>query len=172
MKPDPVTPEALCACDCGRGAQLHVSEHPRVGIEYGYACRVCDPGIGLYRTKTEAAEAWNARHRINHSRPGEDEVERVAMALHQAYRDCAERIMPRTWENLWPDELETYLCQARAAIAALSRTYEQGIEDVAAQIVQDVAELPDRTSPDDWPDAMLVTADELAEIVRLALKEQ
>jgi hypothetical protein len=29
------------------------------------------------------------------------------------------------------------------------------------KVVQAVAELPDRTSPDDWPDAMLVTADEL-----------
>lgn len=33
------------------------------------------------------------------------------------------------------------------------------------RIVGAVAELPDRTSPDDWPDAMLVTADELRAIV-------
>lgn len=33
------------------------------------------------------------------------------------------------------------------------------------RIVQRVAELPDRTSPDDWPDAMLVTADELSQII-------
>lgn len=33
------------------------------------------------------------------------------------------------------------------------------------RIVQEVAELPDRTSPDDWPEAMLVTADELRAIV-------
>lgn len=35
--------------------------------------------------------------------------------------------------------------------------------------VQAVAELPDRTSPDDWPEAMLVTADELRAIVKQAL---
>jgi hypothetical protein len=33
------------------------------------------------------------------------------------------------------------------------------------RIVAAVAELPDRTSPDEWPDAMLVTADELRAIV-------
>ena len=37
------------------------------------------------------------------------------------------------------------------------------------RIVRDVAELPDRDSPEDWPEAMLVTGDELAEIVRSAL---
>lgn len=29
-----------------------------------------------------------------------------------------------------------------------------------------VAELPDRTSPDDWPEAMLITGEELAELLR------
>lgn len=32
-------------------------------------------------------------------------------------------------------------------------------------IIRDVAELPDRSSPDDFPEAMLVTADELQEII-------
>lgn len=36
---------------------------------------------------------------------------------------------------------------------------------IAALIVRDVAELPDRNSPEGWPEAMLVTADELASIV-------
>lgn len=34
-----------------------------------------------------------------------------------------------------------------------------------------VAELPDRTSPEDWPEAMLVTGDELAQIVEDELIE-
>jgi hypothetical protein len=38
-------------------------------------------------------------------------------------------------------------------------------EEIIDRIVQAVAELPDRTSPDDWPEAMLVTADELRSIV-------
>lgn len=39
----------------------------------------------------------------------------------------------------------------------------------ADRIIQDVAELPDRTSPEDQPDMMLVTADELRVIVETAL---
>lgn len=38
--------------------------------------------------------------------------------------------------------------------------------DLADLIVRDVAELPDRTSPDDQPDMLLVTADELRGIIR------
>lgn len=33
-------------------------------------------------------------------------------------------------------------------------------------IIRDVAELPDRNSPDDFPEAMLVTGDELREIIQ------
>lgn len=37
--------------------------------------------------------------------------------------------------------------------------------ELIADIIRDVAELPDRNSPDDWPEAMLVTADELRDIL-------
>lgn len=37
------------------------------------------------------------------------------------------------------------------------------------RVTRDVAELPDRNSPEDWPEAMLVTAAELADIIRAAL---
>lgn len=39
------------------------------------------------------------------------------------------------------------------------------VKTLAQSVCRDVAELPDRSSPDDWPDAMLVTHDELALIV-------
>ena len=39
-------------------------------------------------------------------------------------------------------------------------------EGVVERCIQRVAELRDRTSPDDWPEVMLVTADELADILR------
>lgn len=42
--------------------------------------------------------------------------------------------------------------------------------DIVEMIVRDVAELPDRTSPEDQPDMMLVTAEELASIVREHLR--
>ncbi|ENV97837.1 hypothetical protein F938_01246 [Acinetobacter bereziniae LMG 1003 = CIP 70.12] len=32
-------------------------------------------------------------------------------------------------------------------------------------IIRDVAELPDRTSPEDFPEALIVTSDELEEIL-------
>ena len=37
------------------------------------------------------------------------------------------------------------------------------------RVLQEVAELPNRTSPDDWPEAMLVTHEELTSILRAAL---
>lgn len=48
---------------------------------------------------------------------------------------------------------------------ALQTALRQQIE----HIIVAVAELPDRTSPDDWPDAMLVTASELRGILEAAL---
>jgi hypothetical protein len=38
-------------------------------------------------------------------------------------------------------------------------------------VLREVAELPDRTSPDDEPDMMLVTADELKTIICTRLNE-
>ncbi len=45
----------------------------------------------------------------------------------------------------------------------------QGVQDIATEICNAVAELPDRNSPEDWPEAMLVTHDELRLIVEQAL---
>lgn len=42
-------------------------------------------------------------------------------------------------------------------------------ENIATAVCRTVAELPDRNSPEDWPEAMLVTADELRSIVLAAL---
>lgn len=43
---------------------------------------------------------------------------------------------------------------------------------IAALIVRDVAEIPDRCSPDDQPEMMLVTSDELTDIVMRRLAAQ
>ncbi|MBU0601091.1 MAG: hypothetical protein KKD25_01660 [Gammaproteobacteria bacterium] len=42
--------------------------------------------------------------------------------------------------------------------------------NIDARICQRVAELTDRSSPEDWPEAMLVTADELIEIINSELE--
>lgn len=65
-----------------------------------------------------------------------------------------------------------------AMINSCANVLEQILADLRAlpsatpeveSIIRDVAELPDRTSPEDWPEAMLVTADELRTILRDAL---
>lgn len=38
-------------------------------------------------------------------------------------------------------------------------------KDIAANVCRRVAELPDRNSPEDWPEAMLVTGQELIDVV-------
>ena len=42
-------------------------------------------------------------------------------------------------------------------------------EAVIQEVLYDVANLPDRSSPDDWPEAMLVTEKELKQILLDAL---
>ena len=44
--------------------------------------------------------------------------------------------------------------------------HERGREALIAAIIKRVAELSGRSSPEDWPEAMLVTADELAAILQ------
>lgn len=41
----------------------------------------------------------------------------------------------------------------------------EDVAQIAELVVRDVAELPDRTSPDDWPEAMLVTGEELYTLI-------
>lgn len=45
-------------------------------------------------------------------------------------------------------------------------------DEFIAAVIRDVAELPDRSSPPDWPDAMLVTADELRTIIESRLERR
>lgn len=45
------------------------------------------------------------------------------------------------------------------------------MEDTITSILKRVAELPDRSSPDDWPEAMLVTGKELEQILHEELFE-
>jgi hypothetical protein len=53
--------------------------------------------------------------------------------------------------------------------------FEQGktseFDQFVNSVLSDVAKLPDRTSPDDEPDMMLVTAEELGRIIRVRLSE-
>lgn len=57
----------------------------------------------------------------------------------------------------------------RAASRLSRRPADAGVEEVISGIIQEIAELPDRTSPVAWPEAMLVTADELRSILQAVL---
>ncbi len=61
---------------------------------------------------------------------------------------------------------------ATASSDAGSPQDRKWIEGAINRIVQDVAELPNRTSPDEWPEAMLVTSDELTLILEAQLSPQ
>lgn len=52
-----------------------------------------------------------------------------------------------------------------AALTAEGETRPDRFEGFVEEAVRHVAELPDRTSPANWPEAMLVTSDELREIL-------
>lgn len=47
-----------------------------------------------------------------------------------------------------------------------TRRMPKGIEAEISAVVQRVLEYDDRTSPEDWPEAMLITPDELTEELR------
>lgn len=63
-----------------------------------------------------------------------------------------------------PDDYEALVAQRDAIITRQN-------ERIVANILREVAELPDRTSPENAPDMMLVSADELRAIVLAALKQ-
>lgn len=48
---------------------------------------------------------------------------------------------------------------------------EDRIKELVGSVVRQVAELPDRNSPEDWPEAMIVTGAELEEIILNTLGE-
>lgn len=69
-----------------------------------------------------------------------------------------------------PDKAREWLtAQARSR---LSRDKGGNFNRIAGEICLAVCELPDRTSPDDWPEALLVTYDELHAIILSALASE
>jgi hypothetical protein len=93
--------------------------------------------------------------------PAGDRVEAACRELHE------------WWDNPnVPDSVRVQprrdVSRALAAADALTpppAVPDEVLRDAIGLILRDVAELPDRTSPDDWPEAMLITAGELGIIV-------
>lgn len=74
--------------------------------------------------------------------------------------------------QLFRDELKATrekLAATEARVAALEAGLRPSVEETASRIVRDVAELSDRTSPEDDPEQMGVTSEELHAIVTAAL---
>lgn len=65
---------------------------------------------------------------------------------------------------------EKCLEHAKAVVVALDQTpppsTHVAVEDEIARVVQSVNEWDDRTSPDDYPEHLLITSEELADILR------
>jgi hypothetical protein len=82
-------------------------------------------------------EAWFAEHPVEPYIKREDEPE-FFKRVERVYRAVERRMTPS------------------------AKAQRNGLADL---VIRDVQELPDRTSPDDWPEAMLVTAAELRDII-------
>lgn len=81
-----------------------------------------------------------------------------------------ETILP-DWRDGRIRELEQQLAEARAARKECASPDSREVATFLGDIVLDVAEIPDRTSPDDQPEIMLVTGEELKRIVGQRLIE-
>ncbi|MEL7112852.1 MAG: hypothetical protein AAGK93_07920, partial [Pseudomonadota bacterium] len=66
---------------------------------------------------------------------------------------------------------EQIVVERDAHQSAMERSFDLiNLDEICQFIIQDVAELPDRTSPDEWPDAMIVTGAELEQIIINAME--
>ncbi len=64
-----------------------------------------------------------------------------------------------------PDNYPMHERIAKERAGPATQMAEARREKIIVAVLTHVAELPDRTSPEDWPDAMLVTVDELRAIL-------
>lgn len=113
---------------------------------------------------TEEEKADRQVGELRHVTPGlMIQPDRIAVRLdfeNAAALDALEQQLRFLREDSFPDSL------AAPAPAPAKVSMPERLADA---IVREVAELPDRDSPADWPAAMLVTSDELRGIVRAAL---
>lgn len=91
-------------------------------------------------------------------------VEREGLSVKLSWPNFAAYVGTAGLDEAWRRVIETALASLTAAPPAATFDREE-VAKVADLIVRDVAELPDRTSPDDWPEAMLVTGEELHALI-------
>jgi hypothetical protein len=93
--------------------------------------------------------------------PGAHVVAAAREAAIERWRTASERMMTAQEAAAWVMDGVRLMRSAPPAPAG-----DAALREAPARIVGRVAELPDRCSPEEWPEAMLVTGDELAAIVR------
>jgi hypothetical protein len=87
--------------------------------------------------------------------------------------DAASRIMEAVQRPMHTGGSAQLKARVQCIVAEAIRTAAPVVDEaMVSEIVREVAELPDRDSPEDWPEAMLVTAAELTEILTAALAQQ
>ena len=98
-------------------------------------------------------------------------IERMARAMRARDRGGDE------WDTIPDSDKAVWRGLAREALdALLTLLAERGCrvvdgKQLAASVLQVVLEMDDRTSPEDWPEALLVTGDELTGIIEEHVKE-
>lgn len=92
-------------------------------------------------------------------------VERLAARGGLSWAELHAVLHNRAWQKM--DE-NTAIAECRK----LEATYVTRDSIDIGSIIQAISELPGRTSPEDWPEAMLVTAEELEAILRPCLGDE
>jgi hypothetical protein len=82
--------------------------------------------------------------------------------FREAAEICLRYVVELNNHGDWPAANQ---CKENAKARLASQPEGAAERNLIDLIIRDVAELPDRNSPDDWPEAMLVTGDELRNII-------
>lgn len=136
----------------------HQQHELRVHSEHFWAIRIGGSDLPLVNVPTEfkvgdSLLLWEKQPMGGHT--GRNEIRRI-----KEIRRHALVLEPWSREGIVP---VTVACSVAVASG------EQDVARVAARVCRYVAELPDRTSPAEWPEAMLVTQAELRSIVMATL---
>ena len=89
-------------------------------------------------------------------------VDKHTQTCWEAWQAAKAQAVPEGFEiGRLQDRITELLDERQGLYAQINK----GVAEKIELIIRDVAELPDRTSPEDWPEALIVTSGELEEIL-------
>lgn len=158
-------------------------ERPSKTLQMVRAIQICERLKDGYRADDVQFVFEQLEHVARYTR-GADELEAVALPPRRLADTELEH--GDVWEALAhavirldsTDKMAAVLKAVNDARAILQQRHKAELaalqaprtpETIIDRIIREVAELPDRSSPEDWPEAMLVTSDELRSILTDAL---